>query len=130
MKFHHIGVVVKNIKEAFENYKKYLGFDKITEIYTDEVQQVRVAFLEIGDNVMIELIEPLGEDSPIMNFLKKGGGLNHICYQVEDIEKEVETLREKGALIVCKPVPARAYEGNKIAFLYTPDKNLIELVET
>lgn len=132
MHLHHIGIVVKNLQESIERYRTLYGFTPISDIVEDTVQRVKVAFVSVGlsDESTIELIEPLSEDSPVSNFLKnRGGGLHHLCYQVEDIHKSVEDLQRKGALMTCAPVPAAAFGNLKIAFLYTPDRNLIELVE-
>ena len=130
MKLHHIGIVVQSIAESIELYEK-LGFDRISDVTVDEIQKVRVLFVGIGDNsTTIELIEPIATDSPITNFLaKKGGGLHHICYEVDDIEARCSKMRSQGALIVCKPVPAAAFGSRRIAFAYM-DKSLIEFVES
>jgi len=95
----------------------------------DEVQKVKVAFVDCGGGVSLELIEPLTVDSPVTRFLKGGGGLHHLCYEVDDIDEAVDDLRGQGALLVCSPVPAAAFNGKKIAFLYLYKKSLIEIVE-
>ena len=130
MKLHHIGIVVQSIVESAELYEN-LGFGRISDVTVDKIQKVRVLFVGIGENrTTIELIEPISTDSPVSDFLvKRGGGLHHICYEVDDIEAQCNKMRSQGALIVCKPVPAAAFGSRRIAFTYM-DKSLIEFVES
>jgi methylmalonyl-CoA/ethylmalonyl-CoA epimerase len=80
---------------------------------------------------IIELVEPLGDDSPVKDIVgSKRGGLYHLCYEVDDIEAEVLRFRERSCLPLGKPVPATAFDGRRIVFLMTPQRDLIELVET
>jgi 4-hydroxyphenylpyruvate dioxygenase-like putative hemolysin len=87
----------------------------------------------------IELIEPSDDHSPVSNFLKKqGGGLHHICFEVEDLEKTVHDLEKRGFKIVVPPVDCVGYDRSfnrqsqrvtKIAFFFLSNKLLIELLE-
>lgn len=129
MKFHHVGVAVRSIAEHAEQYREALGINLTSEIIEDELQQVRVAFAEVGDGVFIEFVEPLNDTSPIQNILKRGGGLYHTCYVVPDIEAAMERVRQAGGVIVGGPVPARAFNNRRIAFVYTPGRSLIEFLE-
>jgi len=130
MKINHIGIVVKDIEKSVRYYGDFFGFKKVSDIFYDENQKVNVVFLksECKDYVF-ELIEPVGKDSPVNNSLKKGGGLNHICYEVKDIKKTIEELKEKGGRLISGPSYANAFEGKKIAFFYTKNREVIELVE-
>ena len=96
---------------------------------TDPLQAVRLLFLDTGTETEIELIEPLGEDSPVAAFLARGGGLHHLCYLVEDLETSLTRLRAKGCLITSPPKPAVAFEGRRVAFLVTRERQLVELLE-
>ena len=78
----------------------------------------------------IELIEPAGEDSPVWRALKKGGGLDHLCYETPEIEKTVEQSLAQGAALVRDLAPAVAFGGRRIAFVYFLELGLIEFVET
>lgn len=106
-----------------------LGFDLCAPPVTDPLQKVKVAFIETNTDVSIELIEPNGEDSPVKRFLAEGGGLNHLCYTVSDLDATIEHLRSKGCILVSEPKQAAAFEGRRIAFLYTREHQLIELLE-
>jgi methylmalonyl-CoA/ethylmalonyl-CoA epimerase len=129
IRFHHVGVVVQDIAEHVSHLSETYGWAHMSEIYTDPVQKVRVAFVNIGNQAQIELIEPLGEDSPVQNALRKGGGLHHVCYEVDDIEAAVKRTWENGAVVIREPVPAVAFHGRRIAFVFGKDRTLTEFVE-
>ena len=130
MKLHHIGKVVKDLEEAKKYYKETFGLDSIGEVVIDPIQKVEVLLIDTGhDELTIELICPIGEDSPIYKFLKKNGeGLHHLSYQVEDIQESIKELREKGALILGDVVPSKRHE-NPSVWLYTRTRELVELIE-
>lgn len=96
----------------------------------DPLQTVRVGFVapRSGNGASVEFIEPTDENSRVALFLKRGGGFHHVCYQVRDLQGELERARAGGALIVQEPVPAVAFDGRTIAWLYTPDRQLVELL--
>lgn len=129
MKLHHVGMAVSSIAEHAEHYRRALGISLTSEIIDDELQKVRVAFAQVGDGVFIEFVEPLSDDSPISNLLKRGGGLYHSCYVVPDIEAAIEQVRQAGGVIVSGPMPARAFDNRRIAFVYTPGRSLVEFLE-
>ena len=91
---------------------------------------VSVIFIELP-NTKIELLEPLGETSPILNFLSKNpkGGIHHICYEVTDILKARDRLLEKGATILGSSEPKIGAHGKPVIFIHPKDFNgtLIEL---
>lgn len=128
LRLHHVGIAVNSLQEGRRSYER-LGFTDRSPVYRDSVQGVAVQFIRPSSDVQIELIEPQSDDSPVMRFLDKHGpGLHHLCYEVEDIDAACAHFREQGAIIACPPVPAVAFEGRRIAFLY--DGNLFELVES
>jgi methylmalonyl-CoA/ethylmalonyl-CoA epimerase len=90
---------------------------------------VRITFAQVGDQVFIEFVEPLGADSPVTKFIERGGGLYHVCYLVPDIEAAIERVRGAGGLVVTRPTPARAFDGRCVAFVYTRDHSLIEFLQ-
>jgi methylmalonyl-CoA/ethylmalonyl-CoA epimerase len=98
------------------------------EVVSDETQNVTVGFVEIN-GVRIELIEPLGENSPVDASLEKGQRLVHLCYAVPDIEAAIENSWQFGFHCIQKPVPATAFGDNNIAWLFSRTYGLIELVE-
>jgi methylmalonyl-CoA/ethylmalonyl-CoA epimerase len=129
MRLHHFGVAVPSIEQAAAQYRQAFGISLSTGIVADELQKVRVAFAPVGDGVFVEFVEPIGEDSPIQGVLRKGGGLYHVCYVVADIDAAIEQLRLSGGRTVSPPQPARAFDGRRIAFVYTQDRSLVEFLE-
>lgn len=132
MIIHHIGLVVNNIENHFTKYfRDALGYDTISRTYIDNNIGVKVAFVNLNDKVLLELVEPLDENSPVSNYLKKRGQtLHHLCFEVENIENEIAHLRNNNYLITMPPTPAEAFEGRKVAFLISKDENyLIELLQ-
>lgn len=125
----HVGIVVADIRQAVDLYAGFLGLNLASEVVIDNVQKVKVVFMDVGNQVGLELIEPLTDESPVSKFAQRGGGLHHLCYEVENIDLAVKTVREKGAVVVCEPVAAPAFNSRRIAFAYVPRMGLIEFVE-
>ncbi len=128
-KIDHIGIAVKNLDEALKFYEEVLGIKCVgTEVV--EEQKVRTAFLPIGDTE-VELLEATDEDSPIAKFIeKRGEGIQHIAYRVDDIEKALEEVKAKGIRLIDEK-PRKGAGGAKIAFLHPKSTYgvLIELCE-
>ena len=130
MKLHHIGIVVKNIQESLGELTQYLDFESTTVPSLVGSQKVNICFLKTN-NVFLELIEPAQENSPISNFIKKGGGFHHLCFEVDDIHLELEKMKKNGAHIIVDVV--NGFEDRLTAFVMLDMKNtncnLIELAE-
>lgn len=115
-KIDHIGIAVKDLDAAVEIYRDQLGL-KLVHMEVVEDQKVRVAMFEVGD-LHIELLEPVSEDSPISGFLeKRGQGLHHLCYKVEDVDQELADMRERGVRTIDSSSRPGA-EGKRVAFLH------------
>ena len=131
MKLHHIGLVVQNINESLGEIANFLSFESISLPTIIGSQKVNICFLKTN-NVYIELIEPTEENSPITNFAKEGGGFHHLCFEVDDIQQEIDRMVKNGAHLVVAPV--KGFEDRLLAFLMLNLKKtkckLIELVET
>ena len=131
LNLHHVGFVVADIAAAVPGFIRSLGASWDEKIYEDPNQSVKVTFLttRAGD-AQIELVEPLGEHSPVLRFLNdKGGGMHHVCYEVADLEQQMAKMRAQGSVIARRPKPAVAFQGRRIAWMLTPEKLLIELLE-
>lgn len=125
----HIGVAIKDIKKGLEFYEGYLNL-KISEPIDVPTQKVRIAFMQIG-NTKLELIQPLGEDSTVHKFIKKKGeGIHHISFLVDNIEEALIELKEKKVKLIDQK-PRIGATGKKIAFLHPENSSgvLIELKE-
>lgn len=115
-KVSHIGIAVKNLDEALETWTK-LGLE-VEGIETVESQKVRVAFLPVGKEVRIELLEPTSEDSPIAKFIeKKGAGIHHLALATDNVENELKVLEEKELRLIDK-TPREGAHNASIAFLH------------
>ena len=128
-RLHHVGFVVSSIEQTVNGFAQALGLRWQAEVFADPVQRVRVTFLGEPDMPQIELVEPGGADSPVGAFLAKGGGLHHVCYETEDLEAELRHQRASGSIIVRSPVPAVAFGGRRIAWIYTRQRLLVEYLE-
>ena len=126
-KLDHIGIAVRSI-DTMKIYQD-LGL-AIDHIETVDTQKVRTAFLSVGDS-NLELLEPVSDDSPIAKFIeKRGEGIHHLCFRVENIEAHLADLKAKGYRLINEaPVPGA--HGCRVAFLHPAAGNgvLIELSE-
>ena len=125
MKLHHIGYVVKDIVQ----YEKNLIFEKNIKELFDPVQNINMAlYLNFTDS-LIELIQPLNEESFTYNFLQKNGSsYHHLCYEISS-ESELKELVESQKLIKVKgPIPAILFDGRMVWFFYSRNKQIVEFV--
>ena len=126
----HLGVAVADIERALAHYADMFGYKLLRGPYDDPQQQARVAFIGTSQcNTQLELVAPLGPDSQVERVLRKGQSLYHICYEVPNITAAIAHLRAQKCVLISGPTPAVAYEGRPIAWLYTPTRQLTELVE-
>jgi methylmalonyl-CoA/ethylmalonyl-CoA epimerase len=125
----HIGIAVEDIYSTLPIFEQLLGLE-LEEIKESQQHKIKAALFKVGET-KIELLEPLNNDSPISKFLKKRGqGIHHIAFKVDDIEKMLEQLKAKGVALIDEK-PRVGIEGKKIAFLHPKDTSnvLIELCE-
>ena len=128
-KLNHVDISVTDLESDIKTYKNKLGASVSASIEQKE-HGVIVAFIVLP-NTKIELIAPLGNESPLINFLGKNpnGGIHHICYEVEDINESLKSLAEAGAQLVGTGKPKLGAHGKPVVFLHPKDFNgtLIEL---
>ena len=131
MRFHHIGYAVSSIDDYLAHFLLPLFEpEHVSGKISDPIQNVSVCFVTLAGGTTIELVEPLGENSPISSIVGSSrGGLYHLCYEVDDLEGEISRFRKRKCLPLARPVPAVAFGGRRIVFLMTPQRDLIELVE-
>ncbi len=128
-KIDHIGIAVKSIKETSELLSNILGLKVAGEEIVEE-QKVKVAFLPLSDSEL-ELLESTSPDGPIARFIeKKGEGIQHIAFRVNNIEEALEKLKKEGVRLIDEK-PRYGAGGAKIAFLHPKSTNgiLVELCE-
>jgi methylmalonyl-CoA/ethylmalonyl-CoA epimerase len=125
---HHIGIVVDDIEKAKKPYEEVFGME-IKTVFDVEPFAAKVAFLPLK-NTYIELVQPTNPEDGLGKFLKRGGGIHHICYEVENIDAVLEELKSKNVRSVTgEPQYTPCFE--KTLFLHPKDTGniLIELVE-
>lgn len=128
-KVDHIGIAVKSIEESLKFYEGALGIKCTGKEFVEE-QNVMTAFLPVGDTE-VELLESTTEDGTIAKYIeKKGEGLHHIAFRVDDIEKTLEELKAQGYRLIDEK-PRLGAGGARIAFIHPKATNgvLIEISE-
>jgi methylmalonyl-CoA/ethylmalonyl-CoA epimerase len=132
-RLNHVGVATPSIAEALKLYREVLGATSITEIRALPEQGVSFCFVDLP-NAQIELIEPLGADSPIHGFLARNprGGQHHVCFEVPDIYAARDELKAKGATVLGTGEPRIGAHGVPVIFVHPKDMGgvLIELMQT
>ena len=128
-KLDHVGIVVRDLDESIPVYESILGVKPVS-VREVPTQNVRAAFFEAGNGVMVELIEPTVTDSGVARFLeKRGPGIHHICFEVDEVDEELRDMTEKGITPV-EP-QGRIDITGKIGFLHPKATRgvLIELAQ-
>jgi methylmalonyl-CoA epimerase len=128
MKIDHIGIVVRDIREALNVYEAALGLP-LREVVDVPDDKVRVAFLQIGES-NVELVQPTSGDTGTARFLeKRGEGVHHICIEVEDLDQSLGRLKACGVRLIDE-VPRTGAHG-RVAFVHPKGAHgvLVELVE-
>lgn len=127
----HIAIAVPDLAQATAVYRDVLGA-RVSQSQALPEHGVTVVFVEL-DNTKVELLEPLGQDSPINAFLEKNpaGGMHHVCYEVADILAARDRLKEAGLRVLGDGEPKTGAHGKPVLFLHPKDLNgtLVELEE-
>ena len=130
-RLNHVGVATPSIAGAIAFYRDVMGAEVIREPFDLPAQGVKVCFVDTP-NSQIELIEPLGESSPIVKFLEKNplGGQHHVCFEVADILAARDALIAKGATVLGTGEPRIGAHGVPVLFLHPKDTGgvLVELM--
>ena len=117
-RIHHLGMAVEDLDEAVSTYERLFGARVETRGRMEE-QGVEAVYLRIGDG-RIELVSPLGADTPVGRFLaKRGPGMHHVAFQVSDVRKASQALSEEGVEII-DPEPRPGLGGHEVSFVH-PD---------
>ncbi|MDB5590937.1 methylmalonyl-CoA epimerase [Enterovirga sp.] len=128
-RLNHVAIAVPDLAGATAVYRTALGAE-VTEPQPHPEHGVTVVFVTLP-NTKIEFLEPLGEGSPIRAFLDRnpGGGVHHLCYEVEDIRAARDRLLAQGARILGSPEPKTGAHGKPVLFLHPKDflGTLVEL---
>ncbi len=120
-RLNHVAIAVQDLKAATAVYEKTLGAN-VSEPMEEPDHGVTVVFINLP-NTKIELLEPLGENSPIAKFLEKNpaGGIHHVCYEVDDIIAARDRLMAEGARVLGDGEPKIGAHGKPVLFLHPKD---------
>jgi methylmalonyl-CoA/ethylmalonyl-CoA epimerase len=128
---HHLGFAVPEIRGSVDRFIAgfRLRWDGI--IIHDPGQSARVTFLshQAPGLPLIELVEPDSPESHLTGFLKRGGGLHHVCYEVDSVQKQLDHALATGAILLSPPTPAVAFNGREIAWVCTRDRVFVEYLD-
>ena len=115
---HHLGVAVEDLDEAVDTYQRLFGAELENRDLV-ETQGVEAAAMRVGHS-RVELVAPLGDDTPVGKFLaKRGPGMHHVAYEVSDLRRELVDLAEQGVQVIDEE-PHRGLFGLEVAFIH-PD---------
>jgi methylmalonyl-CoA/ethylmalonyl-CoA epimerase len=131
LRFHHIGYAVPSIEAYLRDYMRPLFRPvAVSDITADPVQQVSVCFATLQGGTVIELVEPLGANSPVRQIIgSQRGGLYHLCFEADDFDGELKRFRARRCMPLGRPTAAPAFGGRRIVFLLTPQRDLLELLD-
>ena len=128
-KVHHVAIAVKNLKESMALFERVLGL-KPEAVEDAPCQKVNEAIYKIGEGMEIDLMEPTGPESAVAKFIeKRGEGLHHIAFEVDDVDAELKVMEGRGVELIDRE--GRDGVAGKIGFLYPKSVNgvLIELLQ-
>ncbi len=120
-RLNHVAIAVRDIAKAVDVYRRMLGA-QVSDPMPQPAHGVTTVFISLP-NTKIELIEPLGDASPIAKFLDRNpdGGIHHVCYEVDDIEAARERLKGQGARVLGDGEPKMGAHGKPVLFLHPKD---------
>ena len=132
MRLHHIGYAVPKIAYALDRFLAE-GCLIVSPCIVDPILDVRVQFITLADtDTLVELVEPISERSPVHTFLRRRNGFYHLCFEVSDLQAQLDLERARHGVIVVNPTRAEAFHGDegKVAFVVRRSGMLTEFLET
>ena len=126
--FHHIGCLTTNIEETKKMYATGMGLVECSETFHITSQQVKVCFIKNLSETYIELVEPAGDTPSLNRLLNSKNMFYHLGYMARDFDKTIEELESNGFYLVNK-FHSEAFSNKLCAFLYSPEKHLIEIIQ-
>ena len=130
--FHHSAIVVESLAEDTDHYCRAYSARRLGETFSDHRQDVNVQFIMSGDT-LIELLEPLGEHSPVRSFLEKHGSgkIYHLAFEVNDLDLAESDIRERGGIVISRTKDGwRGMEVMFAMFLFGGGEQIVEYVKT
>jgi len=130
MKLDHVCIAVRSIDQALSRFTELFGYRPRTRKVTNTRQQVNVLFLRRAGSLDLKLIEPHGADSPLWQFLRRGEGLHHLCFRVDDVAASLGEMQGRGLRVLAAPAPGGGFPEALIAFGYAGCGLNVELIDT
>lgn len=128
MNFHHIGYLTSNISKSLKEFKN-LNYKKKGKLIHDKNLLVKIQFISNKNNI-VELVKPNKNNYPLLEYLENQNYAYHFAYRVNNLDKKLKELVSKKYKIIVNPVPAKAFNYKKVAFLKMKDNFIFELIET
>ncbi len=125
--FHHVGVAVKDLGRAVEALRLLFPAAAVSPVVEDPNQGVRIQFVQLGD-LRVELLEPAASPSPVDSILKRGIGLYHVCFEIDDLDECLTQWVSAGATLLSPAKPAKAFDNRRVAFVMCQGL-MVELLE-
>lgn len=125
---HHIGCLTENIGISIKTYQNDLGFVSVSKLFNIEAQKVVVCFVETAPNIFIELVQPSIDNKSLQKLLKNKVSFYHIGYLTTNFDVTLENLISKNFYHI-NTFFSEAFNNKKCAFLYTPEMQLIEIIQ-
>lgn len=130
MRIDHVCIAVRSIDAAIAKLGPLLGYVPRTRKVTNTRQRVNVLFLSREGSLDIKLIEPSADDSPLWQSLRKGEGLHHLCFKIDDTTTALTDLQARGLRVLAPAAPGEAFDDELIAFGYAGCGLNVELIDT
>ena len=130
LRLHHVGHAVPSVAPAAESFRLRFGYTLASRLIHDALQTAHVQFLQLaGERTYLELVAPDSPHSKLVSAVRRGGGLNHLCYSVAALDAAISHLEMQGMKLISDPKPGAAFDGRRICWLLGEDSLPIELVE-
>jgi len=125
--FHHVGIAVSDLGRAADQMIRLFQARKASDVFHDASQGVHVQFVKLGD-LLVELLAPAAQPSPVDGVLRRGIALYHVGYEVRDLDGQLASWKDTEVKLVSPPKPAVAFGGRRVAFVMWQGF-LVELIE-
>ena len=130
MKFNHIGIFVKNLKDGEKLFTKLLNIKNVSKKIDDKNLKVSIQFIVDESNITYEIVAPFGKNNPVEKILKENRYvLNHIAYSTKNFDKTIRELRNDGYAPLGPAKKALAFKGARVIFFITPLNFIVEIIE-
>ena len=127
----HVCIAVRSLEAAGARLCQLFDYRPATQPVINAAHQVQVQFFEKPGSIDIKLIAPVGENSPLISFLRsKGEGLHHLAFKADDVREGIALLEQRGARITAAPAPGEAFDGGLIGFAYAGFGLNVEVIDT